>query len=141
MSKLILFTGVGALLLGVAQNLPQTEVIQVDYPSQIQSEYESMEQRLNSVADVPLDINPRHQPSLDNQPKKEAEIWNINKYPKPVSDRISQINTSSQIPEPQQHNIDILNSNDDTGNSINSDNNDIQTLLQEPDNMNVHENR
>lgn len=33
MWKLIFFTGVGALMLGVVQNLPKAEVIEIEYPT------------------------------------------------------------------------------------------------------------
>ena len=47
MWKIIFFTGVGSLMLGVFQNLPKAEVLEVNYPMQIQMEYDCMEKRLN----------------------------------------------------------------------------------------------
>ena len=49
MSKVVLLTGIGALLLGVVQNLPQPSVVEIDYPTQIEAEYEHMEKSLNSI--------------------------------------------------------------------------------------------
>ena len=48
MWKLIFFTGVGALMLGVVQNLPKPEVVEIDYAAQIRDEYNNMENRLNA---------------------------------------------------------------------------------------------
>ena len=49
MSKVVLLTGIGALLLGVVQNLPQPSVVEVDYPTQIEAEYRMMDEKLNSI--------------------------------------------------------------------------------------------
>ena len=49
--RLIFFTGVGALILGVVQNLPKAEVLEVDqFPDHvIQQEFESMERLLSGA--------------------------------------------------------------------------------------------
>lgn len=89
MSKVVLFTGIGALLLGVVQNLPQPSVVEVDYPTQIEAEYRMMDDKLNSIPADSEDTEAAGNPKvLKNPSKKEADFGGVSltKYPKPIPD-------------------------------------------------------
>ena len=79
--RLVFFTGVGALILGVVQNLPKAEVLEVEqYPDHvIQQEFESMEQLLSGAwlrSNTPLNILP--QKSVVSSKNFRPEIKNVN---------------------------------------------------------------
>lgn len=106
MWKLIFFTGVGALMLGVVQNLPKAEVIEIEYPTDYiepidKQKIDELTENMRNKLDTDL-IDPDN-PRINPYQSKEPEIWNINKYPKPVSSiPILNSNSSSQIPTPQK---------------------------------------
>lgn len=87
--RLVFFTGVGALILGVVQNLPKAEVLEVEqYPDHvIQQEFESMEQLLSE---------PKN-PKFDSISRKS--VLDINKYPKPLVGQKADKNLSSEPPD------------------------------------------
>jgi len=87
--RLVFFTGVGALILGVVQNLPKAEVLEVEqYPDHvIQQEFDSMEQLLSE---------PKN-PKFDSISRKS--VLDINKYPKPLVGQKADKNLSSEPPD------------------------------------------